>query len=279
MDKEPRLIRLAVFGKPVAHSLSPRIHGLFAAQFGLPLDYRAIEADAKRFARRVARFAQEGGRGCNVTVPLKREAWKLATERSPGAQRAQAVNTLLFREDDTWFGDNTDGEGLVRDLERAFAGGLADRRICLLGAGGAAAGVLGALLEAAPGAVVLVNRTPARAEDLAARHSDLGRVETCSFEQTSKAGPFDLLVNATSMGHAGSAPPLERGWFKAGGLCYDMNYGKASEPLQAVCLTLGVRACDGLGMLVEQAALSFQLWTGLQASTTPVLDELRRSLG
>ena len=208
MADESRLIRLAVFGKPVGRSLSPGIHRRFAVQADLEVDYRAVEADATTFPVLVARLANGGGRGCNITVPLKHEAWTLATGRSARAERAQAVNTLFFRGREDWFGDNTDGGGLVRDLERIFKTSLAGARICLLGAGGAGAGVLGALLEQRPATLTVANRTRERARKLAARHADLGRVDTCTPGEVAEGEPFDLVVNATSLGHTGNAAPV-----------------------------------------------------------------------
>jgi shikimate dehydrogenase len=275
MDPGPPVIRLAVFGSPVAHSLSPRIHSLFAAQLGLAVDYRAIEATPRTFHTQLRALAESGGRGCNVTVPLKRDAWQLAGTCSAAAERAQAANTLVFRDPEDWFADNTDGQGLVDDLRAQAGFTLRDARICLLGAGGAAAGILGALLAAGPRSVVVANRTLGTAEELAARHSDLCVVETCAPDSVDARGPFDLVVNATSLGHRGAAPPFSAGWFAPGGLCYDLNYGAAAEPLCRNCAAAGIRYADGLGMLVGQAALSFELWTGQRPDAAPVLATLR----
>lgn len=275
MDPRSQVIRLAVFGNPVAHSLSPRIHSLFAAQLRLDVDYQAIEATADTFRDEVRALALRGGRGCNVTLPFKREAWELAVTCSDAAERARAANTLVFRDADDWFADNTDGRGLVEDLRARFGPGLTGARICLLGAGGAAAGILGALLAAGPRKVLIANRTLERATDLAGRHADLGGVESCTPDDIGANGPFDLVVNCTSLGHRGAAPPLSAGWFAPGGLCYDLNYGAAAEPLRGNCAAAGIRYSDGLGMLVGQAALSFELWTGRRPDTAPVLAALR----
>ncbi len=268
------MIRLAVFGKPVAQSLSPRIHGLFAQQFGLEVDYRAIEAESGKLGLQVRELVNEGGRGCNITAPLKNEAWRLATRCSDAANRAEAVNTLVFAGTE-WFGDNTDGGGLVHDLHRIAPGALGSRRVCLLGAGGAAAGVLAALLAQGPGTVVIANRTLERARELQGRHSDLGDVAVCTPDELAGQPPFDLVINATSLGHSGQAPDIERGWLSAGGRCYDMNYGPAAEPLAARCSEQAIPYSDGLGMLVGQAALSFRLWTGRMPETAAVLEALR----
>jgi shikimate dehydrogenase len=268
------LIRLAVFGQPVAQSLSPRIHARFAAQCGLAVDYRAIETTADDFERRVGELARAGGRGCNVTVPFKHAAWRLAARRSARADLAEAANTLCF-DADGWFADNTDGGGLRFDLETGAGLALAGARIVLLGAGGAAAGVAGALLEARPALLLIANRTAPRAVGLAARHAGLGPVAGAGLDDVAAHGPFDLLVNATSSGHAGSLPAFDATWLRPGGLCYDMNYGRAADPLRAACAKAGLRYRDGLGMLVGQAALSFALWTGQRPDPLPVIEELR----
>lgn len=268
------MIRLAVFGAPVAQSLSPRIHRLFAQQFGLDVDYRAIEASAATFAAQLREFAAQGARGCNVTVPFKTQACELADRASELARRAGAANTLVF-EPQEWYADNTDGAGLLADLDGVPGLRLTGGSLCLLGAGGAAAGVLAALLARAPRRVVIVNRTPERAAALAASHADLGAVEALRPAEAGRAGAFDLVINATSLGHDGVAPDLAACWFEAGGLCCDLNYGRAAQPLQSLCARLGVAYRDGLGMLVNQAALSFELWTGHSPATAPVLATLR----
>lgn len=269
-------IRLAVFGSPVSHSLSPRIHGLFARQCGLQVDYRAVEASATTFAGLVRALALQGGRGCNVTVPFKQAAWELATRGSDDAARARAANTLVFEPEGAWYADNTDGPGLVDDLAGRPGCRLAGARICLLGAGGAAAGILGALLRARPASVVCANRTLERARQLAERHADLGTLDTCAPAEIGSRAPFELLINSTSAGHDGMAPPLSREWLTPGGLCYDLNYGAAAEPLRLACAREKIAYSDGLGMLVAQAARSFRLWTGRQPDAAAVLAELRR---
>jgi shikimate dehydrogenase len=271
------LIRLAVFGSPVAHSLSPRIHGLFARQCGLEVDYRALEATAETFPGLVRALAEQGGHGCNVTVPFKHAAWRLAARASDTAARARAANTLLFERPDAWYADNTDGPGLVDDLATLPGGRLAGARVCLLGAGGAAAGVLAALLRAGPQRLLLANRTVERARELAERHADLDRLDVCVPAGIGSRAPFDLVINATSHGHDGAAPALAPEWLAPGGLCYDLNYGAAAEPLRRACARLGVDYSDGLGMLVRQAARSFELWTGQRPDAAAVLAELREA--
>jgi len=274
VDPGPPVIRLAVFGQPVSHSLSPRIHAEFARRLGLRVDYRAIEASLRSFPDQVRKLAVDGGRGCNVTVPLKHAAWALAARCSERAERAQAANTLVF--DGDIFADNTDGQGLVNDLLSLPGVRIAGARICLLGAGGAAAGVLGALLQAHPERVVIANRTLSRAGQLSDRHADLGPVACCVPGDIPRQEPFDLLINATSQGHDGEAPSLAPDWLSPGGLCYDLNYGVAALPLQRACAAAGITYSDGLGMLVHQAALSFALWTGRVPAVAPVIGQLRQ---
>lgn len=268
------MIRLAVFGQPIRQSLSPRIHSSFARQCGLEIDYRAIEATAETFTSQVSQLAAEGGLGCNVTLPFKMDAWKLAAVSSDSARRARAANTLLF-EAEGWYADNTDGGGLINDLRDGAQVNLSGKRVCLLGAGGAAAGVLGALLKAGPNSVIVANRTGSKAQELAGLHADLGDVQGIDLDGLEKHAPFDLFVNATSQGHHGQAPTVSASWFTDQALCYDMNYGKASQALSEHCTQAGIRYRDGLGMLVGQAALSFELWTGVTPETKAVLDELR----
>lgn len=274
MAERPELIRLAVFGQPVSQSLSPRIHTLFAEQFGLEIDYRAIESTAEAIGPDIGKLAREGARGCNITVPFKGDAWRLATTCSERATRAEAANTLVFSASE-WYADNTDGGGLVSDLQDNLGLQLAGARICLLGAGGAAGGVVAALLQSRPATVVIANRTESKAAELAERHADLGPVDSASPPELGGHGAFDLLINATSLGHLDQAPGIDKAWIKPGGLCYDMNYGRASEPLRGRCREMQIDYSDGLGMLVGQAALSFRLWTGEIPDQRRVLMALR----
>lgn len=273
------VIRLAVFGNPVAQSLSPAIHRAFARQFRLSVDYRAIEATRESFPGQVRLLARKGGRGCNITAPFKHDALKLAHQSSESADRAQAANTLVFEEGGVWVAESTDGMGLINDLKAGAAAKLNGARICLLGAGGAAASVLAALLASGPETVVIANRSLDRARSLADSHSDLGPVGCCTPEELFNQAPFDLLINATSLGHSGSAPRLSGEWLKPDALCYDMNYGAAAIPLREACFELGFRYSDGLGMLVGQAALSFELWTGKVPDAAAVLLQLRSTPG
>jgi len=272
------LIRLAVFGYPIAHSLSPAIHRQFADQFGLAIDYQAIACRLAEFPERLKQFAAGGASGCNITVPLKLAAFEAAHELSAAARLASAVNTLVFRQPDYWYGDNTDGTGLLRDLMRLLPEGLSGKRILLIGAGGAAAGVLGPLLEQSPAELLIANRQADKAIALASGFARMGPVRACALTELQTAKPFDLLINATSLGHQGLAPAIASTCFSQESFCYDLNYGAAAQPWQKICEEQGVKFSDGLGMLVEQAALAFELWTGQLPSTPEVLDSLRGQL-
>ena len=264
----------AVMGNPIAHSKSPRIHALFAAQTGQHLEYRAILVEADGFAAAARAFRDAGGKGLNVTVPFKQDAWVFADLLSARAERAGAVNTLVF--DATGVrGDNTDGPGLVRDLTGNHGCPLADKKILLLGAGGAARGVLQPLLAERPAQLVIANRTAAKAVELTLRFSDLGRVSGCGFADLA-GRRFDLIVNATAAGLHDAVPPLPDGVLATDSWCYDLMYGK--EPTAFVRWGWehgAAHSLDGLGMLVEQAAESFHLWRGVWPETKPVIEALR----
>jgi len=271
------VIRLAVFGSPVSQSLSPDIHRQFAEQCGLDIDYRAIECPLSGFPGMLAQFVAEGGKGCNVTVPLKGLAYELADEASPLAQIAQAANTLRLGPGGHSHADNTDGPGLVADLmlDHDLDLDLSVGRICMLGAGGAAAGVLASLLDTQPAELIVANRTADTARELVSRHQHLGPVSATAWSDLNQSGSFDLIVNATALGHRGQAPDIPEGLLAPGGLCYDMNYAEAALPLREHCRIADIRYRDGLGMLVAQAALSFKLWTGEQPDSRAVLARLR----
>lgn len=247
---------------------------MFADQFGLDIDYRKIEAGPDEFEDALTRFRQGGGTGCNVTVPLKAQAWHMAVESSPEVGRAQAANTLVYQ-DKGWFAHNTDGTGLMADLAGNHKVQVRDKRILILGAGGATAGILGKLLVERPAELVLVNRNLERAESLAQRFLDLGEAGITGWDDLAKQGCFDLVFNATSLGHQGKTPPVPQSVFAAGSLCYDLNYFKASQPLKVLCEDLDQPYIDGLGMLVEQAAESFRIWTGKQPDSRAVIQKLR----
>lgn len=278
MAQEPGLIRLAVFGSPVSQSLSPTIHRMFAQQCGIAVDYQAMEvtgATEAAFEAQVRAFAEDGGRGCNITLPFKHAAWKMARRCSPSAARAEAANTLIFEAEDDWLADNTDGRGLMKDLELAGVHPLADGRILILGAGGATSGILGDLMDQGPAEIVIGNRSPERGMMLADRFKPFGNVRGCGLEALGAEPAFNLVINATSLGHMGQIPPLSPKMLAPGALCYDLNYGKAAVPLRDHCVQQGIAYRDGLGMLVGQAAVSFFLWTGRQPDGAAVLRELR----
>lgn len=273
MDQRYAVIRLAVFGAHVGKSSSPTIHGIFARQCGLDVDYRAIETNADDFASQLEELANQGGTGCNITAPLKHQAWTLAQRSSHSAKDARAANTLVFERSDHWYADNTDGRGLIRDLRVNLAYQLEGARICIIGAGGAAAGITGDLLMQKASGIVIANRTLGRARDLQANFGS--RVSAIPLDGLGHETPFDLVINASSLGHAGTHPDLPLTMFRPGSLFYDLNYGSAAEPLQRFCRANKITFHNGLGMLVEQAALSFSLWTGRKPDTAPVLKALR----
>lgn len=263
--------RYAVIGNPVEHSKSPLIHAAFARQTGQDLEYGRILAPLNGFAECVQNFRAAGGRGANVTVPFKEVAYRLATGLSTRAHDAGAVNTLTF-DGEAILGDNTDGVGLVRDITVNLGFDLAGRRVLLMGAGGAARGVIRSLLECRPGLLVVANRTVTRAEELA-RHFG-GLVASGYPELAGKR--FDLIINATSTSLADTMPPLPAEAFGTGALAYDMFYG-CETPFMRFARLHGARTADGLGMLVEQAAESFYIWREVRPKTQPVIAMLRGS--
>ena len=268
----------AVVGNPIAHSKSPWIHAAFARQTGQALVYQTLLAPLDGFEQSVTAFRIGGGRGLNVTVPFKLEAFALANHHTPRAEAAGAVNTLAFGPDGI-LGDNTDGAGLVRDLSFNLHCPLAGRRILLLGAGGATRGVLLPLLTSLPASLTIANRTASKAIALAERfipHAGRARVDGCGFEELA-GRRFDLVINATAASLADELPPLPPGLYAEGALAYDMMYGRGQTPFLRAALADGAaRVADGLGMLVEQAAESFALWRGVRPDSAPVLAELRR---
>ncbi len=270
------LIRLALFGQPVKTSLSPFIHRMFADQFGLDIEYQRVEVAADGFARALEAFRLGGGIGCNITMPLKRDAWQLATASSAQVSTAQAANTLVYQASSGWFAHTTDGPGLIADLCGNHRVELFEQRILILGAGGAAAGILGSLLAGNPRQVILVNRNQDRARALWERFGSLARVSVTNWSELSQLGAFNLVINATSLGHQGGAPELMPSLFAPGGVVYDLNYHKASLPLKKRCEEMRQPYIDGLGMLVEQAAKSFCIWTGKQPDTGVVIDACKQ---
>ncbi|HMM74704.1 MAG TPA: shikimate dehydrogenase [Gammaproteobacteria bacterium] len=273
-----RVVRCCVVGAPIRHSRSPFIHRLFAEQFGLALRYDKREVGPGALAGVVAELIGDGLRGINVTIPLKEEAWALATRRSPRAAAAGAANVLSFEPDAAIEADNTDGLGLVRDLAHHGVT-LAGRRVLLLGAGGAARGIVPALLEAGVARLFIANRTPDKAAALAAAFATPGRVKTLALAARCPE-PVDLVINSTSAGLTSAAPPpVPAGALGAGTACHDLVYGSGETPFLRWAREQGVKLrIDGLGMLVEQAAAAFARWHGLEPATLPVIEALRRRL-
>lgn len=271
--------RYAVVGNPVAHSKSPLIHAEFARQTGQDMEYGRLLAPLDGFRAVVEAFRREGGRGLNVTLPFKLEAFALADQRSQRALDAEAANTLKF-DADSIFADNTDGVGLLRDLEVNLRFPLAGCRILLMGAGGAVQGTLGPLIAARPALLMIANRTLERAQRLVARFGAAAtasgtRLQACGYEALAGRG-FDLVVNGTSASLHGALPELPGGVFAIGALAYDMMYGNGLTPfLQRAQGQGAARLADGIGMLVEQAAESFLIWRGVRPHTAPVIAQLQ----
>ena len=264
----------AVIGNPIAHSLSPRIHSLFAQQTQQKLTYDAILAPVEDFVAAVEKFRSRGGKGLNVTLPFKSAAWSYVGKCSARAQRARAVNTIVFRSDNHSYGDNTDGIGLLQDLTHNQGLVLNGLEVLVLGAGGAVRGVLGPLLAAQPGRLVLANRTVERAVNLKADFADAGNIEACGFQDLSDQR-FDLIINGTSASVSGQVPPIPDDAVRAGGICYDLFYAQEPTAFVRWGQRHGARqSLDGLGMLVEQAAESFRLWRGVRPQTLPVIRAL-----
>jgi shikimate dehydrogenase len=269
--------KYAVIGNPIKHSRSPEIHAAFARQTDEAIEYGRILGSLEDFAGDVRRFLAEGGRGLNVTVPFKEKAWRLANELSPRAHTAGAVNTLIRLEDNSLRGDNTDGAGLVRDLTVNQGFRLLGKRILMLGAGGAVRGVMRPLLEQQPRRVIIANRTAVKAYSLATGLSQYGPVAGCGFDEL-EGMQFDLIVNGTAAGLSGEVPAIPGDILAKGGWCYDMLYSREATAFQCWGREhQAARSLDGLGMLVEQAAESFNLWRGILPETAPVIAMLRNT--
>lgn len=276
----PPEARYAVIGHPVQHSRSPAIHAAFARQTGQALVYERVLSPLDGFADTVAAFRAGGGSGCNVTVPFKFEAVALADRVSERAQRAGAANTLGWDASGLW-ADNTDGVGLQRDIEHGAGLRLQGRRVLVIGAGGAAAGVLGPLLQAAPAELVVANRSPDKAQALVQRHADWAQahhVPVRAQPLTDCGERFDVVINASASSLQGAASPVGPEVLAPGSLAVDLMYGAAAAPWLAWARQHGARPRDGLGMLVEQAAEAFWRWRGVRPDTAPVLQALRAEL-
>lgn len=269
--------RYAVIGNPISHSQSPFIHTEFANATGQHLQYEKLFADIGKFDEVVSAFVAAGGRGLNVTLPFKGDAFRFADEVTECARLSEAVNTLTFR-DGKVYGDNTDGVGLVRDIVENMDVPMAGKRVLLLGAGGAVRGVLPSLLAEQPSSLTIANRTVAKAEALAAQFASLGQIEAAGYDALA-GRQFDIIINGTSTSLQGELPPLPAGVFAPGALAYDMVYSRGLTPFlrRAQSEQAGMLA-DGLGMLVEQAAESFRIWRGVQPETRKVTNMLREVL-
>jgi shikimate dehydrogenase len=266
--------RYAVIGNPIGHSKSPLIHTSFAQATGQDLTYVTLEAPLGGFALRADEFRRAGGRGLNVTVPFKLDAFAYATDASARARQAGAVNALKF-EGGRVFAENFDGLGLVNDLQRNLGFSLNGRRVLLLGAGGAARGALAPLLEAGAAEVVVANRTAEKAQALAHEFAAAGEIRAVIVGDLGRERPFDLVINATSAGLTGEAMELPATSFAGDGLAYEMVYGKGLTPFLRVAKAAGVkRLADGVGMLVEQAAEAFAWWRGVRPDTAAVIAKL-----
>lgn len=268
----------AVFGNPIQHSKSPAIHRQFAEQTGQDLHYSKQQVAEGGFVQAAQSFFAQGGKGLNITVPFKLEAFAFAQQLTPRAQRAGAVNTLALQPDGKLLGDNTDGIGMVHDMHN-LGWELGGKRILVLGAGGAVRGILQPLLTEQPALVVIANRTFAKAEELVAQFHDMGEVKAKTYEQLS-GEQFDVVINGTSASLQGDLPPLPPHLLKAKACCYDMMYGAEPTVFMRWAVEQGAeKVADGLGMLVGQAAEAFYLWRHIRPEVVPVITALRRQLG
>jgi len=265
-------------GNPVAHSKSPAIQREFARQTKQRMDYQALLVDEGGLAQAIGNFAATGGKGLNITVPFKHEAWELMDERSEHAERAGAVNTILFKPDGRRYGDNTDGIGLVRDIVNNHGGRFDDQRVLILGAGGAVRGILEPILKEHPREIVIVNRTVDKAVILAREFSSSIPVRACGYSALGGSS-FDLIINGTSASLQNELPPIPASIISGQSWCYDMMYGDKPTVFMRWAKENGATKClDGLGMLVEQAAESFYLWRNIRPDTAPVIDLLRKNV-
>lgn len=268
-------LQFAVFGHPIGHSLSPRIHQAFARQCGIELEYRAVDVTAENFESVVRGFFEGGGRGANVTSPHKAAAFGLADERSAASTRVGTANVLSRAAAGRLAAHNTDGDGFMRDLAERQGIDVHGQDTLLLGAGGAARGVAWHLLDAGVRTLTIVNRSPAAAAALSDAIDEPAEVHVCCWDELSTRGSYDLIVNATSAGLLGATLPLPLSLAGPGTACYDLSYGEAAGGFLRWASSAGVRyACDGLGMLLETAADAFALWHGRRPDT----DELYRAL-
>ena len=268
--------RYAVFGNPIEHSKSPFIHARFAEQTGQKLEYTAELVELGDFENAVARFADSGGKGLNITVPFKQQAWRIATRRSARAERARAVNTLVINGINDYYGDNTDGAGLVRDLQANHGLQIERRNLLVVGAGGAVRGVVEPLLECRPAQLTIANRTREKAVELAGDFALLGNSRGCGLDEFGD-DIYDIIINGTSASLSGELPSLPARLIHENTFCYDMMYAAEPTPFMRWAQQHGAkRVADGIGMLVEQAAESFRIWRGCEPDTAPVIAALKR---
>ena len=270
--------RYAVIGSPVKHSLSPQIHSAFALQTDSNISYETIELSEHIFEFQLNELRRLGFKGLNVTVPFKQKCWEYCDVRSPRAEDAGAVNTLIFNKDGTISGDNTDGVGLTRDLLNNKRALIKHRKILILGAGGAVRGVLGPVLVNGPESITIANRTVEKAEKLAEKFEEMGDTRACSYDDLGSE-KFDLIINGTSAGLRNEVPPIPDEILGVNSICYDMMYNiKEATAFVNWAQNRGASlAIDGLGMLVEQAAESFFIWRGIAVDTAPVITVLRQN--
>lgn len=274
-----KIDQYAVFGSPIKHSKSPRIHTLFAEQTQQELHYSAEQVPADQFTTAVNAFFSRGGRGLNCTVPLKELAWAFADKRTERAELAKAVNTLIMQKDGRILGDNTDGIGLVTDLEHNHGIALQQKRVLILGAGGASRGIILPILERSPVSISIANRTVAKALTLADEFSHKGKVIGCAYADLAGQN-FDLILNATSASLSNELPPLAAGLLAEQGSCYDLAYAnEATAFVRWAREQQANKSLDGLGMLVEQAAEAFYLWRGVRPDTATVIQALEAERG
>ncbi len=279
MATAKKLEKFAVFGHPIGHSKSPVIHQQFAKQFGLDITYEAIDVAENEFEQTVREFGKNGGNGLNITVPYKLEAWQLADVRSERAELAGAVNTLKFSTGNNGelkiFGDNTDGVGLVTDIQGNYQVKIKNKKVLVLGAGGAVRGILAPLLDCQPQLLLLANRTVSKAEVLVEIFGHKGTIKATGFDNLADQ-QFDLIINGTAASLKGEVPPLPGTIFAKNALAYDLMYSAEPTPFMEWAKNQGAaKQTDGLGMLVEQAAESFYIWNGLRPDTGPVIKLLR----
>lgn len=268
------ILHYAVIGNPIKHSKSPQIHSLFAQQEKIQIDYQRILADTSEFIESVENFHRKGGLGLNITVPFKIEAYQACHQLNDYAQAAKAVNTITFNDQLGWLGANTDGVGLLQDLKINLGFDLHNKKILILGAGGASQGILLPLLQEKPKQLIIANRTVEKAIALANEFKSEGHIDACSYEDLTT--PFDIIINATSASLSNDMPPLNSGIVNKESFCYDLAYSDTETPFLTWAQQQNVQSChDGLGMLIEQAAESYFIWRGFRPSTKELFKTLR----